>query len=210
MSDRLLVLVLLGLFFVPELGAQDLRIAAISTQSNHDLLGRPFGASMSAGFRVHSRIGVRLGFEASADRFSGFGSTCVGLIEPGREADCAAENRNEEAALNAVVVTVPITLVSTERIAVELIPGIRHAWLESDQTGVVSDRTRSANKAMYGLGLGAGVQLRPFATRRLRMFLSAHRARLYRYENGIIVDGYSPFEMDISLTQAEVGVSVHR
>ena len=153
---------------------------------------------------------MRLGFETSGDRFSSFGSTCVGLIEPGREADCAGEDREEKAGVNAITVFFPITLFSSKRLEFELIPGFRHTRMENDQTGVVSDRTRSAKKDMFGFGLGAGVQLRPLANRQLHIFLAAHRARLNRYEDGTVIDGYSPFEMDQSVTQVEVGVSVRR
>jgi hypothetical protein len=91
-----------------------------------------------------------------------------------------------------------------------MIPGLRLAQLESDQTGVESGRTRSARKTMSGLFLGAELRLRPVARKGVWVYLNLQRTLLRRYADERKIDGYSPFEEDVNITHAEVGFSVRR
>jgi hypothetical protein len=168
------------------------------------------GIAFSAGVPVYRRIGIRVGYQLSQDHFGSFGSTCMGLIPPEMEDECAGEDRREESHYNALELSVPITVVSLNRINFDVIPSYHRASVESDQTGLRSDRRRSANKDMSGFGIGAEVNIQPVRWRQVYVFLGAHRTQLTRYEYQPIIDGYSPFEKDISVTSIQVGVSYRR
>ena len=193
-----------------ESGAQELRVGPVFNRSDHPLIENPTGIGVSAGIPVHPRIGFRVGYQLSRDRFRSFGSTCVGLTLPEMEDKCAAEDRREASRYAVLMLSVPITVLSSGRVDLAVVPGYHCASLESDQTGLRSDRTRSAAKDMSGFGIGAEVRLRPWRWRQLHVVLGVHRTRLDRYEDGRQVDGYSPFEEDVSVTSIEVGVSYRR
>ena len=204
-----LVSVLLIMCF-GESGAQELRISPVFNQSDHDLLENPMGIAVSAGVPIYRRIGIRVGYQLSQDHFRSFGSTCVGLIPPEMEDECAGEDRREESQYNALDLSLPITVLSLDRIQFDLIPSYRRAAVESDQTGLRSDRRRSADKDMSGFGIGAEVNIQPLRWPQLHVFLGAHRTQLTRYKYEPVIDGYSPFEEDISVTSIQVGVSYRR
>jgi hypothetical protein len=190
-------------------GAQEVRLGSVYSRPDHDLLGSPLGVSFSAGVRLHRLIGFRVGYERSRDSFSSFGSTCVGFIQPEMETDCADEARRERSGLNALVLSIPVTLHSGKRFEFGVVPGFRRVWIENERTGVVSGRSPSADKDMSGFGVGAEIQVRPLERREVRLYLAAHTTLLSRYEDELEIDGYSPFEQDISLAQLEFGLS-HR
>lgn len=209
---HILVLVsVLPLWCFGESGAQELRISSVFNQSDHDLLENPTGIAFSAGVPIYRRIGIRAEYQLSQDQFRSFGSTCRGgPIMPEMEDECAGEDRREESHHNALKLSVPITVLSLGRINVDVIPSYSRASVESDQTGLRSDRRRSANKNMSGFGIGAEVNIQPLRWRPLHVFLGAHRTQLTRYKYEPVIDGYSPFEEDISFTSIEVGVSYRR
>jgi len=205
-----LVSVLL-LLCLGESGAQELRISPVFAQSDHDLLENPMGVAFSAGVPIYRQIGIRIGYQLSQDHFRSFGSTCRGgPIMPEMEEECAGENRREESHYNALELSVPITVLSLGRINLDVIPSYHRASVESDQTGLRSDRRRSANKDMSGFGIGAEVNIQPLRWPQLHVFLGAHRTQLTRYKYEPVIDGYSPFEEDISVTSIEVGVAYRR
>lgn len=193
-----------------ESGAQELRISSVFNQSDHDLVENPVGIAFAAGVPIYWRIGIRVGYQVSRDRFQSFGSTCNGLIPPEMEEECAGENRREESRYDALELSVPITVLSLDRARFDVIPSYHRASMESDQTGLRTERRRSANKDMSGFGIGAEVRFQPLRWRQLQVFLSAHRTQLTRYKYEPIIDGYSPFEKDISVTSVEVGLSYRR
>ncbi len=205
-----LTAVLLLLLATRMLHGQEIRAGVTYAWPDHDLLGHPVGAAVAAGIRVNRVVGLRLGYERARDRFESYGSTCVGLIPPEQAEDCADEARRESSTLGAMFLAVPLVLHSANRWEAGVIPGLRLAQLESDQTGVESGRTRSARKTMSGLFLGAEVRLRPVATKGLWVYVSLQRTVLRWYEDERKIDGYSPFEEDVNVTHAEVGLSVRR
>jgi hypothetical protein len=105
---------------------------------------------------------------------------------------------------------VPLVLHAASRWEAGVIPGLRTAQLKSDQTGVESGRTRSARKTMSGLFLGVEVRLRPMAGKGVWIYMNLQRTLLRWYADERKIDGYSPFEEDVHVTLAEVGLSVRR
>ena len=210
MSVRHILAVVLVSVFVclGESGAQELRISSVFNQADHDLLENPTGVALSAGVPVYRWIGIRAEYQWSQDQFRSFGSTCWGgPIMPEMEEECAGEDRRNESHHNALKLSVPLTVLSLSRIDFDVIPSYHRASFESDQKGLRSDRKRSANKDMSGFGIGAEVNIQPLRWRQLHAFLGAHWTQLTRYRDETILDGYSPFEKDISVTSVEVGLS---
>lgn len=198
-----LVLVVLA---TPPAAAQELRVSALKMWPDHDLLGSPHGLGLAASARPFGRAGIRFGVEVSRDDFDSFGSTCVGLIPP--DVDCSGEPRREEARVRTLSLTVPVTVASSGRLRLDLLPGLRTAWLESEQTGTVSGRTRSAEKAMYGYELGAEAGMATVRRGALRIHLSGHVGTLEPYREEIVADGYTPFERRIDYWRLQLGLSL--
>ena len=199
--------VMLTLLVAPAGLAQELRVGALQAWPDHDLLGSPRGLSVAVGTRLLDRVGVRLGFESYGDDFQSLGSTCVGLIPP--NVDCSGELRSEQARMRAVALATPLSLVSIERLQLSLVPGLRTAWIKSDQVGTQSGRTRNAEKAMYGYEIGAEAIV-PVSRLPLQFHLSGHVGALHPYRDEALIDGYSPFEQGFGFSRLQVGLSLIR
>jgi hypothetical protein len=189
---------------------QELRVKAVHLRPDHDLLGNPTGMGLSIGFHPHELVGVQIGFEYALDEFRTVGSTCVGLIPPEMWEGCADEPREETATFQAIALTLPVTLLSRDRVQVRVLPAYRRSWMESDRRGVESHRVLSAEKRMSGFGIGGEVLVRPFLARRLWLHAGAHASTLNQFEDELELDGYSPFEKEFPLAQFEIGISYYR
>lgn len=182
-------------------------MGAIQLWPDHDLLGSPRGLSVAVGTHVLDHVAVRLGFESYGDDFQSLGSTCVGLIPP--NVDCSGEPRREQARMRAVALATPLSLVSIERLHLSLVPGLRTAWIESDQVGTESGRRRGAEKVMYGFEIGAEAVV-PVSRLPFQFHLSGHVGVLHPYRDETLIDGYSPFEQGFGFGRLQIGLSLIR
>ena len=188
-----------------ELPAQEVRMGAHVSSTDHELLGDPTGLGMAVGLQINDRLGLRVGYERSSASFESVGSTCIGLVFPGQ--DCAAERRADDARMGAITLAVPIAVVRAERLTVSLVPGARDGWVSSNQEGQRTGRSRLAEKDMYGLELGGEVRVRPWGSIPIHMTIGGSLTSLHPWRSEFIADGYSPFERDVDLSRAEVTVS---
>lgn len=187
--------------------AQELRVGAVQAWSDHDLLGSPRGLSVAVGTHLLDHFGIRVGFESYGDDFQSLGSTCVGLIPP--NVDCSGELRREQARMRAVGLATPLSLVSIERLQLSLVPGLRTAWITSEQVGTESGRRRRAEKVMYGYEIGAEAVV-PVSRLPLQFHVSGHVGALHPYQDETAEDGYTPFEQRFGFNRLQIGLSLIR
>lgn len=193
------------LLLAPPAPAQEVRVGVVQAWPDHELLGSPLGVSLAVEDEIIDRVGLRIGVEASGDDFRSLGSTCVGLVPPGM--DCSAEPREERARIRSIALSVPLSVASTRWIGLRLVPGLRTTWLDSDQTGLESGRTRTAEKSMYGYEIGAEATM-PIDAWPLQIHLSGAIGELRPYREDLLVDGYSPFEDAVGFRWLQLGVSL--
>lgn len=186
---------------------QEVRLHASQEWASHPLLGTPVGVGVGVNVPISARAGALVGLEFSGDEFRSTGSTCVGLIPP--DMDCSPEPRDERARMWGLGLSVPVTLVRAQVFSVNMVPGVRTAWVRSDQEGVESGRVREASKMMYGYEIGAEAVVR-VPTLRGALFLSGHVGQLRPYRDETLVDGYSPFESGIGYRRVRLGWMVRR
>jgi hypothetical protein len=186
--------------------AQEYRVGASKNWTTHGLLRDPAGLSLGVGFPIRDRLGIRIGYEWSGQDFQSFGSTCVGLANP--EADCAGETRDDQARMNTLMVSVPVLVYEWQRIVVDLIPRAQLSKTSSVQTGTRTGRSRSADKSMAGVGLGAEVRIPVSARWPIHANLTGSVAWLEPLRNELIVDGYTPFDTGVRVSKLEAGLAV--
>ena len=198
-----LVTVLLALA-PPALSAQEIRVAGVQGWTSHELLDRPAGLDVGIGVPVGNRWSVELGYAWSTSRFESFGSTCVGLVNPNW--DCGGEVRVEEGWIRSISVSAPVVVHEPGRVVVALTPTVLGASVSSTQIGERTERSRSAGQRMTGVGLGAEFRV-PLAERGpLHLRVSASASWLLPWRSEAVVDGYTPFQGTLRVSEVGVGV----
>lgn len=198
---------LLAISLAPLAHAQELRVGAVHTAASHDLLGSPRGVSIEIGARLFNRLDLRIGVETAADRFESVGSICVGLAHP--EDDCSDEVRRERAGLSALTLSLPIAALTARQLQLNFVPALSTAWVTSEQTGVRTERSRDASKALIGVGFGAEAIV-PVARTPLALYVSGQLGALNPFVDGTVIDGYSPFEKSIAVRCVQLGLALRR
>ena len=188
------------------IGCQEVRLAVAQGFPSNDLLGSPQLMEVSVG-TVGSPVSVRFGFQYGRDNFSSTGSTCVGLLGPG--VDCSVEPTVEAARTRAWSLQLPLQTDLTWG-DLRLIPGIRWMSVSSVQTGQVSDRSRDAEKDVAGYQIGLEVRTDPLRSFPLSFHAGAHFSRHPWFGDGLLIDGYSPFESTLDLSWIEIGLTLDR
>jgi hypothetical protein len=114
--------------------------------------------------------------------------------------------------MRAVALATPVSLVSIEGLQLSLVPGLRTAWVKSDQVGTENGRTLQAEKAMYGYDIGAEAVV-PVSRLPLQLHLSGHVGALRPlrpYREVAVTDGYTPFEEGFGFSHLQIGLSLIR
>lgn len=186
--------------------AQEIWAGAAKTWTTHDLLEDPAGLRVGVGVPVRGRLGLRLGYEWSGQNFESFGSTCVGLADP--TADCDPETRRDRGRMKGVTVSLPFSAYERERIEAEVVPEGHLATVSSVQTGQRTDRSRSADQWMMGIGIGATLRVQVSRGGPVYLTLAGSSAWLSPVEEELIADGYTPFNSGFRKSTFEAGLSV--
>lgn len=184
--------------------AQEVRVEWIEGFAGHELLGDPSGAGLGVTLRPAARVGLRLSGQSLSDRFSSFGSTCVGLSIP---SECLPESRADDAAVRGLALAAVVTAVARERVALRLVPELGAMRVESEQRGLESGRTRTAEEDMLEVGAGLEASAVPVAAWPLRLHVAVHVAVLSPLTTEVVADGYTPFDGDTRLTRVRFGAS---
>lgn len=181
---------------------QELRLHASQEWAEHSRLGTPFGLGVGVNVPVSRRAGILVSLEYTGDSFRSTGSTCSGLIPP--DADCSPELRDESGRSWGIGLNLPVQVLGTRAFSLNVVPGVRTAWVRSEQEGVESGRFREASTMMYGYELGAEAVLHmtplPGA-----LYLSGHIGQLLPYQDGVLIDGYSPFQTKVDFGRVRLG-----
>jgi hypothetical protein len=188
-----------------EAGGQELRVGAMKSWADHDLLGSPVGLSAVAGVQLGHPVGVRLGLVGSRDHFESLGSTCVGLAAPNE--DCGVEVRAERAGQIFFELSLPVVVWERARVSLAGVPGVQAGWVASNQEGARTGRTREADKAMYGLVIGGEARFRPSPQWPVRLDLSASTGWHRAIKSDVLIGGYSPFEEGFSNRRLDLGLT---
>ena len=185
-------------------GAQELRLGAGKLWTDHALLADPAGFGAHVGLRLGRATRVRVGYEQYRSDFASRGSLCAGFIAP--DEDCSPQDLRDRGFLQSLGVAVPLAAYGGGRVRVDVVPGIRLAHAMSDRRSTESDRTLSADEAMWGGDVGLEGALR-ISTLPLRLHVSAGVGGLIPMRAGMIVDGYTPFDSGVAWRRVEVALS---
>ena len=150
-----------------------------------------------------------MGYRYAADQFETFGSLC-GVVPPFNPEACASETLDETAKTQWAILALPVTVLSTDRVRIGLVPEYRFLWLDSHRQGLRSGAVQVSEAVMSGFAVGVEVQTKPLGSWPGGVFAALHAGALNHREHKVLIGGYAPFKEDISFVELELGVLFRR
>jgi hypothetical protein len=173
---------------------------AVTAHVRHELLGDMAGGALMVS---PGRSRIRFGPELLTSSSTAVRSTCAGLIAP--HMDCDPEPTRMSGQIRAALIEAGVHVLKRTSVDVELLGAARLGDVRSRVQGLESARELRASKLVVGIDIGVATSWYPWLRRRAGFQFTASVGGLNPFPDNQVVDGYTPFENNMSIRRASLG-----